>query len=158
VHATRASRRAARERQPRRRWISEHETVITATLQRLLRECARLGLRPEPSPEPSEDPRDQEDPRITDGVGGGVDGEVALGDYLTWLADDLTGDAVTEGTFGALGLALGELRGHPVVAARPANHGIHQVIRAADRLRADYASLNGLGAGPAGDAHLADNP
>lgn len=159
VHATRATRRAAREQQTQRRWISEHQPVITATLDRLLGECARLGLhrqpRPHPRPEPNpdgpdrtdnllDDPVDQGFPRVSDspghGRGGGRGGEVALGDSLTWLAEDLAGDAVTEASFGALGLVLGELRSHPVVAAQPANHGIHQAIRAADRLRAEYAT------------------
>uniref|UniRef100_UPI0004912989 hypothetical protein n=1 Tax=Pseudonocardia acaciae TaxID=551276 RepID=UPI0004912989 len=127
VHATRAARRAAAQAGPRRRWIAEHRPVITATLDRLLRECARAELHPNPSDDNGDD-----------------NGEVALGDYLSWLAEDLSTDAVTDGTFGALGLVLGELRAHPTATEAPANHGIHQAIRAADRLRADYANLTGL--------------
>lgn len=96
-------------------------------------------------------PVDQEFQRISDGSDG-WGGEVALGDYLTWLAEDLASEAVTDGTLDALGLVRGELRCHPVVAAQPVNHGIHQAIRAADRLRADYAALTGLALSRAGDA------
>lgn len=161
MHATRAARRAAREQGSRRRWIAEHQQIITSTLERLLREGARLGLRPDPSEDPGDDSTDQEYQPVSGNPDGDVDGAgdgdldgagPGLGDYLAWLAEDLADDAVADGTFGALGLALGELRGHPVVTAAPTNHGIHQAIRAADRLRADYAALTGLALSRSGGA------
>lgn len=68
------------------------------------------------------------------------DESAGVGDYLTWITQDLP-DEVDDGTFAAVGLALGVLRSHPDVTAHAGNHGIHQAIADADRLRSDYAAL-----------------
>jgi hypothetical protein len=95
----------------------------------LLDQAARIGIHPHPSD-------DIESATQDDQVGG-----PGLGDYLSWLAEDLTAAALNPGTFGVLGLALGELHTHPGVTALPRNHGLRRALAAADHLRADYAEL-----------------
>jgi len=68
-------------------------------------------------------------------------GEAATGgDYLAWLAEDLE-DGVEPAALHTLGLALGELRADSCIDELARNHGIHQALGVADRLRADYADL-----------------
>ena len=58
-----------------------------------------------------------------------------------WLDEDLRRGDFDHGSFGSLGLALGDLRAHPSLAELATNHGVHQAIRRVDQLRADYADL-----------------
>ena len=120
VHSTRAGRAAARQKPTRAAWIERHHQRITATVQDLLAQCARLGIHPHPSDE---------------------DDLPELGDYLAWLAEDLGRGEFDHGSFGSLGLTLGDLRPHPALQTLAANHGLQLAIRAVDRLRADYADL-----------------
>lgn len=120
VHTARASRAAARQKPTRAAWIERHHDRITATVRELLAQCARLGIRPHPGDE---------------------DDLPELGDYLAWLEEDLHRGEFDHGSFGALGLTLGDLRPHPGLSGLAASHGIHQAIRAVDQLRADYADL-----------------
>jgi hypothetical protein len=111
-------------------------------VQRLLSQAARLGLAPGSGP--GEAWTHDED-------GGGEDfdttrDQVGLADYLGWLAEDIEAGQVDPGTFGTLGLVLGELRTHPVVATLSANHGLRVALAAADQLRADYAELRQIAA------------
>lgn len=119
-HATRAGRAVARLKPTRAAWIERHRDRIAATIRDLIEQCARLGIEPYAS----------EDDELPD-----------LGDYLAWLDEDLATGGFDHGTFGSLGLALGDLRAHPGVDDLAANHGIRQAIRTVDRLRADYADL-----------------
>ena len=119
-HAMRAGRAAARLKPTRAAWIERHRDRIAAAIRDLLEQCARLGIEPYTS----------EDDELPD-----------LGDYLAWLDEDLQSGEFDHGTFGSLGLALGDLRAHRGVEALAANHGVHQAIRDVDRLRADYADL-----------------
>jgi hypothetical protein len=115
----RARRRDRRALPTRERWITAHHQRIDQVVTELLAQCRRLGF----------EIRDQDSD------------EFELDDTLAVLARHQGRSLYTEATFGALGLALGELRPHPEVTALARNHGIHQAIAAADRLRADYASL-----------------
>lgn len=120
VHATRAKRAARRARPARQTWITGNQGRIAGVIGTLLEQTDRIGIE------------------ITDSAD---DAEPGLGDYLSWLAADLERAAFDAGSFGALGLALGELRSHPAVTERAGNHGIHRAIAAVDQLRADYAEL-----------------
>jgi hypothetical protein len=95
----------------------------------LLDQAARIGIHPHPSDD------------IESGTQEDQAGGPGLGDYLSWLAEDLTAAALNPGTFGVLGLALGELHTHSGVTALPRNHGLRRSLAAADHLRADYAEL-----------------
>ena len=119
-HATRAGRAAARLKPTREAWIERHHDRIAAVVRGVLDQSARLGITPHQS----------DDDELPD-----------LGDYLAWLDEDLAGGEFDHGSFGSLGLVLGDLRTHPSLDELAANHGIHQAIREADRLRADYADL-----------------
>lgn len=136
VHATRAKRRANRVKTTRTDWIASRADVIIATGQRLLDEAARLGIHPHPTEDPSPASSEEDEPGLEEGPV-----EIGIGDYLAWLVDDLKVGHVGTGTFGTLGLVLGELRAHSAVTGQPANHGIHRAIRAGDQLRASYAEL-----------------
>jgi hypothetical protein len=116
---TRSRRAAANARPAREIWIERHHQRIHTVLTDLLEQAARLGFRP---------------------VAGDDDELPGLGDYLTWITED-SETGVDHGTFGSIGLALGELRTHPEVTALARHHRIHRAIAAADRLRADYAAL-----------------
>jgi hypothetical protein len=120
VHAARAKRTRARVKPDRENWIATHETRITAAIRDLLAQASRLGLTPRAS-ETGQDPD--------------------IGDYLHWLTEDLDALDFDGGTFGALGLVIGELRSHPYVADRSRNHGIHQVMATINQLRADFGEL-----------------
>jgi hypothetical protein len=115
----RARRRDRRALPTRDRWISAHQGRIADVVADLLAQCRRLGCE----------------------VGDSDSEEFELEDSLAVLARHHDRGRYTEATFGALGLVLGELRPHPEVTALARNHGIHQAIAAADRLRADYAAL-----------------
>lgn len=119
-HATRAGRAAERLKPTRAAWIDRHHQRIATVIGDLLTQAGRLGIRPHSS----------DDDDLPD-----------LGDYLAWLDEDHTAGEFDHGSFGSLGLVLGDLRTHPSLTELVANHGIHQAIRAADRLRADYADL-----------------
>ena len=69
------------------------------------------------------------------------DNDPGLGDYLSWITEDLAGKGVDHGTFGSIGLVLGELCPRPTVTALPRQHGLRRAIAATDRLRADYAAV-----------------
>lgn len=120
VHATRAKRAASRARPARQTWIAANQDRIAGVVGSLLEQTDRIGIE------------------IADSAD---DAEPGLGDYLSWLAADLERAEFDAGSFGALGLALGELRAHPAVTERAGNHGIHRAIAAVDHLRADYAEL-----------------
>jgi hypothetical protein len=154
VHTTRARRAATHAKPARQDWIAIHRTGIAATLTALLRQAARIGIHPHRDTGDTGAPAGNADgfgaDGNTDGPGadglgadGNTDGPGAdgLGDYLSWLAEDLDASQLDPGTFGVLGLVLGELRVHPEVTALPRNHGLRMAIAAADRLRADYAEL-----------------
>ena len=112
-------RRDRRALPTRERWIAEHHRRIDRVVTDLLAQCQRLGL----------EVREAESE------------EFELGDTLAVLARHRDRGRYAEASFGALGLALGELRPRSEVAGLARNHGIHQAITAADRLRADYAAL-----------------
>jgi hypothetical protein len=122
VHAARAKRATNKARPARASWITTHHQQVTRVLTDLLEQTARAGIRAEPSD-------DHHEPD--------------LGDYLSWLAEDLNtnpdGNGVHPATMATLGLALGELRDHPAVAAAAPNHGLRLALAAADQLRATYA-------------------
>ena len=120
LHAARDARAVARRKPTRAAWIERHHDRITATVQELVAQCARIGIHPHASD-------DDELPEI--------------GDYLAWLDEDLQRVEFDHGSFGSLGLVLGDLRAHPALAHLAANHGIHQAVRHVDQLRADYADL-----------------
>jgi hypothetical protein len=120
VHAARAKRARARVKPDRENWIATHDTRIAAAIRDLLAQAARLGITSRAS-------------------GTGQDPDI--GDYLHWLTEDLDASDFDDGTFGALGLVIGELRGHPYVADRSENHGIHQAIATVSQLRADFGGL-----------------
>lgn len=122
---TRARRAAAAARPARGRWIADHRDHVSAVLGELLIQADRVGIP---------------------AVEGDVGAPATVGDYLAWVQEDLPDD-VDDGTFSAVGLALGELRAHPEIICRAGNHGIHQAIAAADRLRADYGELAATAAG-----------
>ena len=115
----RGHRAAANARPAREVWIERHHQRIHTVVPDLLDQAARLGFAPTTSDD---------------------DEEPDLGDYLTWITED-TENGVDHGTFGSIGLVLGELRTHPEVTALARHHRIHRAIAAADRLRADYAAL-----------------
>jgi len=116
---TRSRRAAAAARPARASWIADHREAVVTVLGELLAQADRVRI-----------------PATESEVGE----PATVGDYLTWISEDLPDD-VDDGTFSAVGLALGELRTHPEVTRRAGNHGIHQAIAAADRLRADYGEL-----------------
>jgi hypothetical protein len=116
----RARRRDQRALPARERWIAEADLRIDRAVAELLAQCQRLGF----------------DLREHDSE------EFELEDALATLARHRARNRYAEATFGALGLALGELRLHPEVTGLARNHGIHRAITAADRLRADYAALS----------------
>ena len=120
VHAARGQRATARLKPTRELWIERHHDRIRASVRNLLEQCARVGLHPHPSDE---------------------DDLPELGDYLAWLEEDLQDGEFDHGSFGSLGLALGDLRPHPALHGLAANHGLQLAIRAVDQLRADYADL-----------------
>jgi hypothetical protein len=115
----RSRRRDRRALPTRERWIAEHYPRIDRVVTDLLIQCQRLGLE----------------------VGEGESEEFELNDTLAVLDRHRDRARYAEASFGALGLALGELRARPEVTSLARNHGIHQAIIAADRLRADYAAL-----------------
>jgi hypothetical protein len=116
----RTRRRDNRALPARERWIAEALPHIDAVVAGLLAQCQRLGF------DPSEHDSD----------------EFELEDALAVLAGHRAQARYTAATFGALGLALGELRHRPEITGLARNHGIHQAITAADRLRAEYAALS----------------
>jgi hypothetical protein len=119
VHAHRRARAQTRARPSQQDWLRLHASRVEAVLRDLLTQATRLGIDAEESDA----------------------GEAAtLGDYLTWLAEDLE-EGLAPDTLGTLGLALGELRHHATLTTLARNHGMYQAIGAADRLRADYADL-----------------
>ncbi|GAA5175022.1 hypothetical protein GCM10023321_80130 [Pseudonocardia eucalypti] len=120
VHATRARRAARRARPARQTWIAAQHDRIAGVISTLLEQAERIGIEPAESAD---------------------EAEPGLGDYLSWLGADLERAEFDAGSFGALGLALGELRTHPAVTERAGNHGIHRAIAAVDQLRSDYAEL-----------------
>ena len=120
VHATREKRAASRLKPTRELWIERNHQRIQAAVRALLEQCARIGVHPHASDD---------------------DDLAELGDYLTWLEEDLRHGEFDQGTFGSLGLALVDLRPHPSVIELSANHGLRLAIRAVDQLRADYADL-----------------
>jgi hypothetical protein len=136
-------------------WISTNHTPLTDAITELLDQAARLDLLPHPSDdpaatEPDEDPDDDaaaQQPRPQQDNGDDTPGhetrssEENLGDYLHWLAQDLTDDELDPGTLANLGLALGELRTQQTVTAQQPHHGIHKAIRHAERLRAGFNQI-----------------
>lgn len=115
----RQRRRDRRARPTREVWIAGAHHRIAGVVAGLLEQCERVGI----------DVREQESD------------DFELSDALAILAGHREAGHYRDATFGALGLALGELRLAPEVVALARNHGIHQAIAAADRLRADYAGL-----------------
>ena len=108
------SRRAVANARPAREvWIERHQQRIHTAVTELLEQAARLGFTAMAS-------EDDEEP--------------GLGDYLAWITED-TVRGVAHGTFGSIGLVLGELRSRPAVTALARQHGIHRAVAAADRLR-----------------------
>uniref|UniRef100_UPI003F491B0E hypothetical protein n=1 Tax=Pseudonocardia sp. CA-138482 TaxID=3240023 RepID=UPI003F491B0E len=126
VHATRARRAHHRTRAAAADWITTHQPLVTATVRGLLEQTARVGIHAEPGDDTE---------------------EAGLGDYLHWLTQDIDPDLNPDGirpdTMATLGLALGELRDHPTLAATAANHGLRHALAAADQLRATYAEQAG---------------
>ena len=119
VHAQRRARARTRARPDQQEWIAHHRLRIEAVVRELLGQAARVGIEAHESD---------------------IDAPATLGDYLTWLAEDLE-DGIEPATLRTLGLALGELRTLPRVSDLARNHSVHQALGAADRLRADYAAL-----------------
>lgn len=117
----RSRRASARAKPARATWIQQHYQRIQGVVDDLVREAGRLGYHAVESDD---------------------DQLAGVGDYLTWILDDLATNDVDDGTFAALGLALGVLRTEETVTDKAGNHGIHQAISAADRLRADYGALS----------------
>jgi hypothetical protein len=121
---SRREQRTARRRRPgRQEWIETNHERITTVVAALLAQAARIGL------------------------GGPSEGDEAadadLTDYLDWLRPAVasTPARLTEATLSSLGLALGELRGHPAVTGLAANHGLRLAMTSAELLRAAYAEL-----------------
>lgn len=118
VHARRRDRARDRARPTQAQWVAQHAVRVTRVVRELLVQASRMGIEAEESD---------------------VGEAATLGDYLAWLAEDL--DDLEPATVHTLGLALGELRARAEIANAPRNHGMHQALGAADRLRADYADL-----------------
>lgn len=143
VHTTRARRATTRHRPTRTDWITTHHDRIRTVITAVLTHTARISIHPTPdTPEP--------DTPDADGIGAAQvaehddppsDLDDGLGDYLTWLAEDLATDDLDPATIATLGLALGELRTHPALTALPTNHGLRRALATADELRSDYAAL-----------------
>lgn len=120
----RQRRRDQRALPTRERWIAEQHHRIDRVVTALLDQCRRLGV----------EVRDQDSE------------DFELEDALAVLERHRRRGGYADPTFGAVGLALGELRLHPAVTELARNHGIHRAIAAADRLRADYAALSSCAA------------
>lgn len=115
----RQRRRNRRVLPARERWIAQHHGELDRVVSDLLAQLARLGI----------EARDQESE------------DFELEDTLSLLARHRTSGDYSPATFGALGLALGELRFHPAVEELARNHGAHQAMAAADRVRARFGAL-----------------
>lgn len=115
----RQRRRDQRALPQRERWIGDQRDRIGTVVAELLTQASRIGL----------ETREQESD------------DLELEDILAILARHHQHGQYTEATFAALGLALGELRHHGEVTVLARNHGIHQAIAEADRLRAAFAAL-----------------
>ncbi|MCD2191618.1 hypothetical protein [Actinomycetospora soli] len=115
------SRRRDRTTLPaRERWIAEHRGELDVLVSELLGQLQRLGIEARE--------QESEDFELEDTLAV-LDRHRETGDY-------------SPATFGALGLVLGELRFHPAVEPLAHNHGVHQAIVAADRLRARFSALS----------------
>jgi len=119
VHAQRGTRARAHMRPSQQDWIDRHAPRVESVVRDLLEQAVRVGIQAEESD---------------------VGAAATVGDYLTWLAEDLE-DGVEPATLHTLGLALGELRADSCIDELARNHGLHQALGVADRLRADYADL-----------------
>jgi hypothetical protein len=143
LHAARGTRAEAKAKPTRENWLSQHRLAITAALWDLLEQAARVGIHPEKSDDPtveeSDEDTDEQDPATAPVPPG-------LGDYLAWIVENLEREQISTGLMGLAGLALGELRTRDAVTELPRNHGLHQAIRATDRLRAAYADLTSANA------------
>ncbi|MDL5160459.1 hypothetical protein [Actinomycetospora termitidis] len=115
---TRDRRAAERARPARERWLADQHDQVVVVLVNLLEQAERLGLAAASEP----------------------DASPVLGDYLSWIRDDLS-DGIDDATLHTLGLALRALRSEPTVIELAPQHGVHRAIGAADGLRADHASL-----------------
>jgi hypothetical protein len=126
VHAARATRAHHKARPGLTDWITTHQPQITSAITELLTHTARAGIQPEPSD---------------------ADAEPGLGDYLSWLTEDLAeqhnGHRIAPDTIATLGLALAELNTHPTLDTLPLNHGLRLAIKTAHQLRATYAQAAG---------------
>ncbi|HZZ48231.1 MAG TPA: hypothetical protein VFE65_15225 [Pseudonocardia sp.] len=147
VHTTRARRAATRTKPARQDWITTHHSVIVAVVTTLLVQSRRVGSQLGPTdgalPQvPCTATLDGSTAVYFDSSVEADPDDIGLEDYLSWLGEDLE-EGIDPGTFGTLGLALGELRTRPEVLTLPRNHGLRLAIGAADRLRADYAELAG---------------
>lgn len=119
VAERRERRREQRARPTREAWLAAAHPRIDGVVGDLLNQCARLGF----------EAVEQETE------------ETVLQDYLAILARHRQAGDYRHPTMSALGLVLGELRHREEVTALARNHGIHQAIAAANRLRAGYSAL-----------------